>query len=71
MCLVLGWEQGFQQIFPAVTVLFPAADGVHSTECGLAHGALQVRIVGELLQAVGEGDGVADRDDKAFRSIRK
>ena len=61
--------QGLEQIFPAVAVLFPSADGAHALKGGFAHGALKAGVVGELLQSAGEGGRVTDGNNKAFDAI--
>ena len=50
---------------PLVAVAVPAAEVVDAGEGGGGHARAEGGVVGELLQAVGEGDGVAWLDDEA------
>jgi hypothetical protein len=61
--------EGLQYALPAVAVLFPASDGADALQCGVAHGVLQVGVVGEALEAVGECVGIADGDDEALDTV--
>lgn len=58
-----------QKRFPAVTVSGPAANCLHAGETGSAHGLLNEGVIGEALQTIGEGGGVADGDDVALLTV--
>ena len=54
---------------PLIAVAVPSAELVDAREgCG-AHACAEIRVVGELLQAIGEGDGVATGNDEAFDAV--
>ena len=63
----VGWNagEGVEERVPLVAVAVPSAEVVDAGEGGGGHSGAEGWVVGELLEAEGEGASVARRDDKA------
>src|ERR1017187_4946816 len=63
--------EGVEECVPLVAVAVPSADLVDAGEGSDGHAGAEGGVVGELLEAVGEGSNVARLDDKACLVICK